>query len=444
MSKGTCDILNLEWSSKPSRDRIASTLVANYLRYQGLSVIEGNIFKGYQLIREKSPKILFINGAVGARINHHLVKFAVSKGVKVVSFSAEGNYTEDHPKGIDPFFWGWNLDELLYEDFTLVWSRRVKNLILNKHPELDSRILISGGIGFDNYKIEPAIKKDFLLQKYKKASYEKIIGVGCWNFGGFYPESPFFEAKQKRFSEEQIKRFLSDASNFNRILREVIEENPDILFLIKEHPGRSEGHRGSGVQGLDSFENVLIFHREESIKSCLEASDFWLFYESTTSLESWLMNKMTFKLNPSGEDFIRNNIHKGSPLIETKEQLAELIGKFYNHEEIEIFEKLEDERILLIENIIGNNDGLNHVRAGNVILNLYENIDQVNSYAFKYNKQKLDELKIRLSYMLNKKVNDFDKNEMLNYALKQYQLQKDFYQEMNLDNEKLKQIVSYN
>ena len=61
------DILNLEWSSSNSRDRVVSTLVSNYLRYQGFNVTEGNIFKGYQLIRELKPKLLFINGSVGAK-----------------------------------------------------------------------------------------------------------------------------------------------------------------------------------------------------------------------------------------------------------------------------------------------------------------------------------------------------------------------------------------
>ena len=51
MSKA--DVLNLEWSSFPSRDREMATLVCNYLRFQGYSVIEGSIFN-----RKNSPKAL--------------------------------------------------------------------------------------------------------------------------------------------------------------------------------------------------------------------------------------------------------------------------------------------------------------------------------------------------------------------------------------------------
>jgi len=442
------DVLNLEWSSFPSRDRIASTLVANYLRYQGVSVYEGDIFKGYQLIRKLKPKLLFINGSVGAKINHHIVKYAHSLGIKVVSFSAEGNYTENHPLGIDPFFWGWNKEKILFEDYALVWSRRVKDLIINRHKNLDKKIMICGGIGFDQFKIQPLANKSEFLSQYSKSKYKKVIGVGCWNFGGFYKDSPQYENKRRKLSIEQIKRFRDDAHGFNKILKKAIEEYPDILYIIKEHPGRTEGARASAIEGLDKYPNVLCIHSEESIKTCIEISDFWLFYESTTSLEAWLLDKMTFKLNPTGEDFIRNDVHKGSPLIQTFKQLNNLIVSFYSNQQIEIFDTLLSERKELVKSIINSSDGLNHVRAGNVIIEFLHKKSKAEIKSMSYKFQKRDEFINRIAYFFRDIINSknklkpFDRKELEQYTGSQYRNQIAYYNHLEFDKIELLSIKS--
>jgi hypothetical protein len=48
------DVINLEWSSKPNRDRQVTTLVCNYLRYMGYSVSEYSCFDNYVLSPQKN------------------------------------------------------------------------------------------------------------------------------------------------------------------------------------------------------------------------------------------------------------------------------------------------------------------------------------------------------------------------------------------------------
>ena len=55
--KNKIDVLNLEWTTYPSRDRQAATLVCNYLQYMGFTVIEDSLFRGCYLIDKYNPKM---------------------------------------------------------------------------------------------------------------------------------------------------------------------------------------------------------------------------------------------------------------------------------------------------------------------------------------------------------------------------------------------------
>ena len=87
-------ILNLEWSSFPSRDRESSTLVCNYLRLQNFKVIEGCIFNALYLIFKHKPVALYMSNIVGARINFIVAKYAYSLGIPVFTTHAEGDFAE--------------------------------------------------------------------------------------------------------------------------------------------------------------------------------------------------------------------------------------------------------------------------------------------------------------------------------------------------------------
>jgi hypothetical protein len=116
---------------------------------------------------------------------------------------------------------------------------------------------------------------------------------------------------------------------------------------------------------------VLILKNEESIFDCISISDFWLSYESTTAIESWLMGKQTALINPTGKDFVgRVNVHKGQPNYATTDELQQAINVFYKTQKLPDFDDYKQVRIEIIKDTIQWDDGLNHVRSGNAVIDL--------------------------------------------------------------------------
>jgi len=369
--KEKIDVLNLEWSSFPSRDRQMATLICNYLRYMGYTVLEESLFNGYHLLNKYKPKIFFTTNTLGADINFLMIKYASKKDITGVSLVSEGNF-KDGKENVDQFLWGWNTDRVLYETLHMQWSERTRTMSLKYYPELKDKIKVSGGVGFDVYKISHNQQKTDFLKRYNKQDFKKIIGIGCWNFGFFYEEDPHYPMIQKKFSADIINRFKEDGKQFNRILKEVIAKNNDILFLLKEHPGSLLGKKSSAIENTEQYPNVLILKNEEAVIDCINVSDFWLVYESTTAIEAWLLRKQTGLLNPSGIDFPRDEIYRGSPNYHSYEDLQQAIHAFYHDGFLPHFHELEKNRRKIISDVMQWDDGLNHVRSGNEIIDLIE------------------------------------------------------------------------
>lgn len=367
------DVLNLEWTSTPSRDRVMATIVCNYLRMQGLRVGEKSVFDGYHALNNLKPKLLFMTNTTGAPENLELMRYAKSRGYLGVSLISEGNFIGNsiiHQEMI----WGWNKQKILVEDLYLQWSERTRAITLEHHPELAGRVGVSGGVGFDNYCLgkRQSNRKEF-LSSWKKEGYEKIIGVGCFDFGSMYEEDHRYTTNSSLFSASQIQRFRNDGIEFDRILSAAALAHPNILFLVKHHPGSVLGHKAAGTTELSKLPNVLILKNEISIFECIALSNFWIAYESTTAMEAWLMGKQTCLLNPSGRDFPRDIVvSEGSPAYVNSQELMQAIEGFYASAVLPGFHEREDRRRQIIKQTIQWDDGLNHVRAGNAILDLLE------------------------------------------------------------------------
>ena len=361
------DILNLEWSSSGSRDRIVASLVCNYLREKGYNVYEGSVFKGYSLLDDLKPKVLFMTNSVGADINLKTIKYAASKSIPSITLLSEGNFLEGD-KNTEIFAWGINNEKILYENYSLYWTIRTLKQSLNLYPQLTNRIFVSGSVGFDTYKIISEINNTDFLKKYKKENYKKIIGIGCWDFGILEETDHRYVWSRNQFGDEAIKKLKNDKIDFNLILKKIIINNPSILFLLKKHPGVLNGNTASGIEGLELFENVLIIKDEEPIIDCILISDFWLSYESTTALEAWLLDKQTCLLNPNSFFWKRDPIHLGSPIFRTYDELNDAIYSFYKKKIIPGFNIKIKEREKLISDFSEFRDGFNHVRVGNFII----------------------------------------------------------------------------
>jgi|GEM_PF-520949 len=452
MSDHKVAVLNLEWASYPCRDRIMATLVCNYLRYQGYSVNEESIFNGYYWINRLRPRVFFITNTIGAKENFEIVKYANGKGLKVISLISEGNFKETKDF-VEEFVWGWNKEKIMYEDIHLQWSERTRNLTLKYYPELNSKVRVSGGVGFDIYKILPLPERESFLKKYGKEKYQKIVGIGCYDFSSYYPHDHRFNIVKKVYSSEaEIIRFRRDRDSFREILSRIIPANPDILFLLKKHPGAPADNFAAGIEGLESLDNVLIIQSQEVIFDCLAVSDFWLVYDSTTALEAWLMDKPTGLINPSGTDFLRDNLYLGSPNYSTVEELQKAIDEYYRSGNLVGFAEKEPERRKLIKDIVQWDDGLNHVRAGNEIISLLEN-NLTGEYKPEPPDYLVKRLRNRLLWIFSpalkflpkfrfyaERKKNFNRKQLRDFQEKLLKAQIQFYRSRNLSSDKLKKI----
>ncbi|MCW3807468.1 BFO_1060 family glycosyltransferase [Plebeiibacterium marinum] len=376
------DILNLEWYSGARRDNYISTLICNYLNLCGYNVLRGCIFEGKQLIYKNRPRIVFLANGIGAPENISIVKFAKSFGCMVITGTSEGNIKEF---AVEQMFWGWNKKKILIEDINLQWTFRAKKLITTQYPHLEQYIKVCGGIGFDLYKLKSNTKKVKRLVKdgLNIPKNKPLIGFACWDFGILYPQDHRFKITKKHYSQDQIIRFQEDGKKLNKILYSIINSNPQYYFLIKEHPGSLLGDKASAIEGLRGLDNVIILKNEESIENCIKASDIWLGYETTTCLEAWLCGLNTILINPSGSDFKRDQLYKGSVIVNTYKDLNAILKKFFSSptQTLPEFQSLANVRTREIENVIQWTDGLNHKRAGDYIVELLKNgKNNLNSY----------------------------------------------------------------
>jgi hypothetical protein len=353
------DVLNLEWSSS-GRDREVATLICYALRKRGYSTIEASIFNyKYYLLRHR-PRLLYAADPKGASNNYQAVQFAHRLGIPVVTFTAEGNYT---PEKIEKMFWGHVTGKRLLERINLQWSDRARRLALQVDPSLASQLKVSGAVGFDRYKIYQFYTKHDWARKYGKA-FPYMIGYAGWGFDEFHR---FSESELlKLYSRDQIEWFRQERIKVNTILRQLIERNPTMLFLLKEHPGVVSLEH-SELAELQHYPNALYIHREEAIADCINPCDIWMAFESTTCLEAWLLSKPTLLINPSGSSFARSDIYKGCLIASTLEQTQNALDHYYETGVLPGWAEKQARRNQVIRDTIQWADGKNHMRAAYLI-----------------------------------------------------------------------------
>jgi hypothetical protein len=90
-------------------------------------------------------------------------------------------------------------------------------------------------------------------------------------------------------------------------------------------------------------------------------------------MEAWLMNKPSALLYPSGIDFpLRHNMHLAQPNFPDAKAWSRAIKKFKETGTLPEFNQYSNQRKDIIKSTIQWDDGLNHVRMGNIILSLLE------------------------------------------------------------------------
>jgi hypothetical protein len=360
-----CDVLNLEWSAS-GRDREVATAICHTLRRRGYHVVEESIFNyRYHLLKHR-PRLLYVADPTGARINHEVSLFADRMGIPSVCVDAEGDYLEGME---DAMFWGHIADRQLRQRLKLQWSTRARAKALAVAPDLGNRLKVTGAVGFDRYLIRGFASKEDWRRKYGFAQ-RRMVGFAGWTF-----DYLTFPAERKElvqlYGPQTVERFEHDRGALRALLAQLIRDRPGTMFVLKLHPGVIDPTE-TEFEGLDDFENVLVLKDEETVGDCINACDVWMAYDSTTCIEAWLLGRPTLFVNPSGGDFPRSKRYRGTPIVETLEDVDIALSEHESTARIAAFDERQQTRTQLLADTLQWVDGKNHLRAAHYIEQLLE------------------------------------------------------------------------
>lgn len=365
-----CDVLVLDWTTKLTRDRLAGCLIVNYLRANEVEVVDAPLQNALWSIDYYKPKIILLLNTVGSKAAVKISKYAKQNNYFIISLYGEGNFSEAK---IKQFYFGHNLSMDNIDSERLLWSERAFHLVKKHFPAYSNNIHVKGSVGADNHVILRNKKTD-LLKKYgvNRKDYSIVLGIGCWDFGLLSKMDHRYEIFTKNISTEEQERISNDGMLFNQTIINLVNEFPNVLFLVKKHPNHYDTiSNASAVSGIEEKSNVLIVDKEEAITDCIRESDIWLTYESTTALEAWLADVSTALLNPSGIEFEsdwRAKICEGQPNYPDAESWGKAIETYILKGNLLEEVSFKEKKAKILQDSIGFSDGFNHVRVGNFIL----------------------------------------------------------------------------
>jgi len=330
-------------------------------------------------IYRKKPDLVLLPNVIGSPLNFQIAKYAYIQNIKVFALISEGNFRTDGTFN----YWGYNHDKKFYEEFICLWSRRTYDFLKSIEPQSIHKMVLTGAVGFDRYKIYRFKIRKEVLDKYNLGHFKKVIGYAGWAFGKLFNKQGRSEIKYlHRNNPNRLKWMEEQMYLVENILRTTITTNPDILFILKRHPNEANpsivGEGMNEMVRLRHLPNVLYLKEEENIHDLINISDIWLAFESTTVMESWIMrDNPTVLINPD-PDFKRDQLYKGSIIVKNEHDLQSLIEEFYSRGTIKQFDskELSENREELIKNTIGFGDGYNHIRAGFYFKNILDHIDR--------------------------------------------------------------------
>ena len=342
-------------------------------------------WNAHLIYKHKPDFVIIPANCIGSKMYHDIAKYAYSMNLKIFSFISEGNFNVAAGHN----FFGFNPDRHFYQDYVLNWSQRTLDYMTEVAPDQKEKYVLTGASGFDRYKIYDFTTKKAFLKKYNCEQFERVVLYSGWAFGKVQ-----YQQGQEELSPNLAERSAKlDWVNAQRIvvrdaLQMAIEENPDTLFLLKQHP--AEYYPGLKVVELNEmselahYPNVIYFTgHTEGIHDLISACDLLLGFETTSAIETWLMSdKPTVFIN-SEVDFQRVNIYEGCSIAKDGESLNNFIKEYFETGQIQDFirPELQKKRDDIIKSSIGFSDGMNHLRA---LYYLNETLLHVDSKAIKW------------------------------------------------------------
>jgi hypothetical protein len=347
-------------------------------------------------IYRKRPDLVLLPNVIGSPLNFQIAKYAARQHIKVFSLISEGNFRTDGTFN----YWGYNTDRIFYEEYICLWSERTFDFLSAAEPNAKDKMVVTGAVGFDRYKIYQFRSREEILSKYHREKYKRVIGYAGWAFGKLFNYQGRSEIKYlHKDNPSRLKWMEEQMYQVEEILKTMIRNNPDILFILKRHPNEANpsivGEGMNEMVRLRDNPNVIYLKEEENIHDLISISDLWLAFESTTVMESWIMKENpTILVNPD-PDFKRDQLFKGSIIARSQEELQHYLDEFYDTGKIREFnsKELSSNREELIKNTIGFGDGYNHIRAG---IYFEKTIQRIN----KNNKRRVFSYSHYIKYML--------------------------------------------
>lgn len=331
-------------------------------------------------IYRKKPDIVLLPNTIGSRLHHKVTKYAHENNIKVFALISEGIFRTNGTFN----YYGYNTDKEFYQEYICHWSERTKIFFDKELPELGTRNVTTGAVGFDRYTIYDFISKEEYLEGKELQRFKKVIGYAGWGFGKIYNPQGLQELKMISSDVDARVRWLKDQMyKVEAILKAAVEKNPDVLFILKRHPNEANPtitkENPNEMIGLRDYPNVLYITSNENLHDLISISDIWTGFETSTAIEAWLMGKQTAFINPD-PNFNRTDIYTGNPIIRTPDEFLHLINEFYETGQIPGFYSKEiiRNRDKIFEETIGFADGMNHIRAGYFLKKTLEEISPCN------------------------------------------------------------------
>jgi len=342
-------VLFIEWSTKGRDFEIDLPLIYFFEKYLNWDVKYISLFNIPAILRLR-PDIVIMSNTTGAYENFYISKLIATSGIPLFSHVSEGMFRPEH---LDNALWGWNSEKYFYEKHLMLWSYSTYCMSIQKYPNLKNKLRVSGSIGHDKYKIFSHI--NIFANQLQQNKYKMIVGYACFDFHNIIKNRERYSNLQ---SKERIDYIINSIVTIKNLLFNLIKENPNILFVAKAHPG--DGNiLPKEIEGLLKFKNFMLVN--DSIIDIIGSVNIWMSFNSSTNLEAWLFDKPTIV-------FATNNLIRSSKVVEgsIRENKFEKIQQYFNEymetEKIENFNKKDNLRKELISDLIGFEDGLNHIR----------------------------------------------------------------------------------
>lgn len=317
-------------------------------------------------IHRSQPDCVVVANTIGALLHFHIAKEANKLGIPVFALISEGNFQTDGRFD----YWGYNTDKVIYQSYLSCWSKRTQEFLQDELPELRDRIVLTGGLGFDRYRIfEFEDRAPFLARHgIDHSKFARVIGYAGWGFGKLaHPRGrsellSYFEGDTSMLDWTEAQRVAME-----KILRKSIEAHPDTLFILKKHPTETvaaePGAEHNEMAALKDYPNVLYL-LDEHVHDLINIVDLWWVYESTTALEADIMGQQSLFIVPDA-NFPRVNLHEGFPQAQTFKEVDAMSEAYFAEGSLPGYnseQRIERRKQIVVETI-GFDDGYNHIRA---------------------------------------------------------------------------------